>query len=195
MNQHAKWAAPVLLVLLAGPAAALGQDTASGGGGDSAAYTIQPGDVLEVSVWKEPDLQREVLVRPDGAFDFPLIGEVHVSGKSVEDVRTEITGRLARFVPDLVVTVLVKQVDGNRIYVYGQVNKPGSFVVNPNVDVIQALSLAGGTTAFASVDDIRVLRRENGTQRAIPFNYGEVSRGRNLEQNIMLKAGDVVLVP
>jgi polysaccharide export outer membrane protein len=194
MNQYAKLAA-LLLVLLAGPAAALGQDAANGSAGDSAAYTIQPGDVLEVSVWKEPDLQREVLVRPDGAFDFPLIGEVQVSGKSVEDVRTEITGRLARFVPDLVVTVLVKEVDGNRIYVYGQVNKPGSFVVNPNVDVIQALSLAGGTTAFASVDDIRVLRRENGAQRAIPFKYSEVSRGRNLEQNIMLKAGDVVLVP
>jgi polysaccharide export outer membrane protein len=158
-------------------------------------YTVQPGDVLEISVWKEPDLQREVIVRPDGAFTFPLADEIKAVGKTVVDIRAELSERLTRFIPDLVVTVMVKEIQGNRIYVIGQVNKPGSYVVNPSVDIVQALSLAGGTTPFASLNEIRILRREAGKQTALTFNYGDVSRGRNLDQNIVLRAGDVVLVP
>lgn len=158
-------------------------------------YSVQPGDVLEISVWKEPDLQREVLVRPDGAFAFPLIGEVSARKKSVEELRVEIRERLERFIPDLVVTVMVKQVNGNRIYVSGQVKNPGSYVVNPSVNVMQALSLAGGLTAFAAKDEIRILRKEGTRQVAIAFKYSEVSKGRNLGQNLQLRAGDVVSVP
>jgi polysaccharide export outer membrane protein len=159
------------------------------------AYEVQPGDVLEISVWKEPELQREVLVRPDGAFSFPLSGEIDARNKTVNDLRLEVTARLARYIPELVVTVTVVQINGNKVYVIGQVNQPGVFVVNPRVDVMQALSMAGGTTPFADVNDIRILRRKGGKQTAIQFRYLDVARGRSLEQNIMLESGDVVVVP
>jgi polysaccharide export outer membrane protein len=158
-------------------------------------YKILPGDVLQVSVWKEPDLQLELLVRPDGAVSFPLAGEMSTRNKSVSELQDELKDRLARFINEPVVTVSVKEVLGNKIYVIGQVNNPGEFVVNPQVDVLQALSMAGGTTAFADLDNIRILRRNRGVQTALSFNYKEVLRGRNLAQNVMLKSGDVVVVP
>lgn len=158
-------------------------------------YEIQPGDVLQISVWREEDLDRQVLVRPDGGLSFPLAGDVSAVGKTVEDLRAELAERLARFIPDLVVTVSVQEINGNKIFVIGQVNQPGEFVVNPRVDVMQALSLAGGTTPFASPNDIFVLRREAGGQKTLPFRFDSVVRGRNLEQNIILRSGDVVVVP
>ncbi|HEX7236737.1 MAG TPA: polysaccharide biosynthesis/export family protein [Gammaproteobacteria bacterium] len=158
-------------------------------------YEVQPSDVLQISVWKEPDLTQQVIVRPDGAFSLPLVGEVNAVGKTVEELRKELVQALTRIIPDVVVTVAVLEIKGNKIYVIGQVNKPGEFIVNPRVDVIQALSLAGGTTAFASPNEIFVLRRDNGQQRRLPFNYDAVLRGRDLEQNVLLRAGDVVVVP
>jgi polysaccharide export outer membrane protein len=158
-------------------------------------YEVQPSDVLQVSVWKEPELTQQVVVRPDGAFSFPLVGEVNAVGKSVEDLRRELVQQLGRIIPDVVVTVSVLEIRGNKIYVIGQVNQPGEFIVNPRVDVMQALSLAGGTTAFASPSQIFVLRRDGGEQRRLPFNFDSVLRGRDLEQNVLLRSGDVVVVP
>jgi polysaccharide biosynthesis/export protein len=158
-------------------------------------YEVQPSDVLQVSVWREPELSQQVLVRPDGAFSFPLAGEISAVGKTVEELRLELIERLGRYIPDLVVTVSVLEIRGNKIYVIGQVNQPGEFVVNPRVDVMQALSLAGGTTAFASTSEMFVLRRDNGQQRRLPFNFDAVLRGRELEQNVLLRTGDVVVVP
>jgi len=158
-------------------------------------YRINAGDTLEISVWKEEDLQREVLVRPDGAFSFPLAGELNAKGRTVSDIRSELESRLSRYIPDLVITVTVIDVAGNRIFVIGQVNNPGAFVMNPVLDVMQALSLAGGTTPFAGLKDIRILRREDGVQRAIRFDFTEVSKGEGLQQNIILESGDVVVVP
>ena len=159
-------------------------------------YYVQAGDILEVSVWKEEDLQKEVLVRPDGRISFPLIGDINVAGRTIDQLRLEITDRLVKFIPDLTVTVTIQSINGNRIYVIGKVNSPGSFVVNPRVDVMQALSLAGGTTAFAALDDIIILRRESdGSQRAISFKYKDVARGRSLDQNVILHSGDIVVVP
>jgi len=158
-------------------------------------YEVQPSDVLQVSVWREPELSQQVLVRPDGAFSFPLAGEINAVGKTVEELRRELVERLGRYIPDLVVTVSVLEIKGNKIYVIGQVNTPGEFIVNPRVDVMQALSLAGGTTAFASPSEIFVLRRDNGQQRRLPFNFDAVLRGRDLEQNVLLRTGDVVVVP
>lgn len=162
---------------------------------DSPAYHIQPGDVLQVSVWKETDLQAEVLVRPDGAFSFPLAGDVDTRGKSVEALRTELTERLQRYIPNPVVTVAVRQIVGNRIFVLGQVNRPGDFQFSRPVDVMQALSMAGGTTSFAALNDIVILRRESGRLQTIRFHYGEVARGRDLAQNILLNSGDTIVVP
>lgn len=182
---------PILIVMLYGFTAAHAQENAAAG----QAYKIQPGDLLFVSVWKEPELQKEVLVRPDGAVSFPLAGEINTRGKTVEELRIELTGLLSRYIPDLVVTVSVLEINGNKVFVIGQVNNPGEFIVNPRVDVIQALSMAGGTTPFADLKNIRILRRTGDEQTALKFQYDDVIRGRRLEQNIVLESGDVVVVP
>jgi polysaccharide biosynthesis/export protein len=160
-----------------------------------AAYRLQPGDVLAVDVWKEKELQQEVLIRPDGGITFPLAGELVAAGRSVEDVRRDLAARLNHYIPDAVVTVGVKTVAGNRVYVIGKVNRAGDYMLIRPTDVMQALSLAGGTTPFADTNSIKVLRRENGTERAFEFRYGDVERGRHLEQNILLQGGDTVVVP
>ena len=159
------------------------------------AYTVLPGDVLQISVWKEPDLQLEVLVRPDSAFSFPLAGDISTKGLSVVGLQAELTKRLGRYISSPVVTVSVKEVLGNRVYVIGQVNRPGEFVVNPHVDVMQALSMAGGLTAFAATNDIKILRRTGSRQTALSFKYNDVLKGRDLQQNIVLQSGDIVVVP
>ena len=159
------------------------------------AYQVQPGDLLQISVWKEPDLQQQVLVRPDGAFSFPLVGEINGLNRTVEELRVELSTKLSRYIPDLVVTVSVLEINGNKIYVMGQVNQPGEFVVNPRVDVMQALAMAGGTTPFAALNDIKILRRTGDRQMVLNFQYNNVARGRNLEQNIVLQSGDIVVVP
>jgi polysaccharide export outer membrane protein len=134
-------------------------------------------------------------VRPDGGLSFPLVGDVAASGKTVTALREEFTERLKRYVPSPVVTVAVKQINGNHIYVVGKVQRPGEFPFGRPLDVMQALSLAGGATPFASVNDIVILHRENGQQRAIRFHYSDVARGKNLAQNIQLQSGDIVVVP
>ena len=188
-----RWACGALLAVLAAAAAlAAAPETAA----PEAPYTVKPGDTLMVSVWKEPELHRPVLVEPDGTFSFPLCGQIDARGKTVGQLQQEITGHLSRFITDPVVTVSLQKISGNRIYVIGQVNKPGAFIVNPRVDVIQAISMAGGTTPFASLGSIKIIRHAaNGEQQALPFNYNDVVHGNNLEQNIMLEAGDVVVVP
>jgi polysaccharide export outer membrane protein len=158
-------------------------------------YRINAGDTLEISVWREDTLQREVVVRPDGAFSFPLAGELLAKGRTVSAIRSELEERLTPFIPDLVVTVTVIDVNGNSIFVIGQVNRAGQFVMNPVLDVVQALALAGGMTTFADLKAILILRREDGVQTATRFDYTQVVQGRSLEQNIQLRSGDVVVVP
>jgi polysaccharide biosynthesis/export protein len=163
---------------------------------ESPGYTVQPGDILEINVWKEEGLLKEVIVRPDGGITFPLIGDLKAQGLGLVEVEKVITEKLSQFIAEPVVTVSALQLLGNKVYVIGQVNKPGEYVVNRQVDVMQALSMAGGMTAFASVNNIIILRRDDqGKQRAIEFQYGDVEDGDDLEQNIMLKSGDVVVVP
>jgi polysaccharide export outer membrane protein len=178
--------------------AALAPHTAAFSADDSkpvAQYRVQPGDVLSVSVWKEEDLTQEVIVRPDGQITFPLVGEAKAAGDSIEHLRLLISERLKKYIPDPVVTVSVRQLAGNTIYVLGKVNRPGVFPIVRNVDVMQALSLAGGTSTYAALNDIKILRRENGKLRALSFKYAEVEKGKRLEQNVVLRAGDVVVVP
>lgn len=158
-------------------------------------YSVLPGDVLRISVWKEPDLQLDVLVRPDSAFSFPLAGDISTKGRSVVELQTELASRLSRYISSPVVTISVSEVLGNKIYVIGQVNDPGDFVVNPQVDVIQALSMAGGLTPFADSNEIKILRRSGEIQTAILFKYNDVLKGKNLAQNIVLQSGDIVVVP
>lgn len=161
----------------------------------SAPYRIQPGDVLVVSVWKEPELQMDVVVRPDGGVSFPLCSDMAAAGGSVEDLRQKLDAGLRKYIADPVVTVAVKVPAGSRIYVVGKVNHPGEFPLGRPLDVMQALALAGGATPFAELNDIRVLRREGEQQVALRFRYGDAERGRALEQNILLQSGDTVVVP
>jgi polysaccharide biosynthesis/export protein len=183
----------VVFSLLALASAAQAQEDSPGA--NEPGYRVNAGDRLDISVWKEEDLQRQVLVRPDGAFSFPLAGQIMAEGRTVAQIQAELESRLARYIPDLVSTVTVVDVNGNRIFVIGQVNTPGSFVMNPVLDVMQALAMAGGTTPFAALKDIRILRRQEGVQRAYGFDYTEVADGRSLEQNVQLQSGDVVVVP
>jgi polysaccharide export outer membrane protein len=158
-------------------------------------YRIHAGDEVEISVWKEIDLLRKTVVRPDGKFTFPLVGEVAAAGRSAEQVNADITARLKKYIPEPVVTVSVTGIEGNRIYVIGQVNKPGAYVMNPQYTVLQAMSVAAGATPYAALNDIMILRGTGTGQKSIPFRYSDVSKGRNLEQNILLESGDVVVVP
>ncbi len=160
------------------------------------AYLVQPGDILEVNVWKEEGLLQEVLVRPDGGISFPLVGDFKAQGLSLEQIQKKISDALSTYISDPVVTVSAKQLLGNRIYVIGKVNKPDQYLMTSKIDVMQALSMAGGMTPFASVNNIVILRRDNtGKQKAIEFEYGDVEDGDDLEQNIILQSGDVIVVP
>ncbi len=158
-------------------------------------YKLQPGDMLQVSVWKETELQSEVLIRPDGGISFALAGDLQAAGLTADKLREELQLRVRKLVPDAVVTVSVKSPSGNRIYVIGKVNHPGDFALLRPVDVLQAISMAGGVTPFASTNKIRVLHREGLEQKSVRFRYDDVAKGHNLGQNILLQSGDTVIVP
>ncbi len=177
-----------MLAIVINAYAAAGKD----GGGD---YQIGPEDILDISVWREKDLQREVIVRPDGWLTFPLVGNVEAAGRTPQQLESEIRQRLRKFIPDPVVTVSVKKIQGLKIFVTGRVGKPGEYMVGRYVDILQALTLAGGLTPFAKEDKIKVLRKQGGKEVVIPFDYSEVKKGKRLEQNITLRSGDVIVVP
>ncbi len=158
-------------------------------------YRLGAEDIMLVSVWKDEQLTREVVVRPDGMFSFPLVGDIQAEDRTVEDIRGELVKRLTKYIPNPNVSVAVTKVVSNKVYVVGRVNKPGEYLVGHYTDVLQALSLAGGLTPFAAENDIKVMRRVRGEQYAIPFRYGDLRKGRDLEQNIILQRGDVVMVP
>jgi polysaccharide export outer membrane protein len=183
------------LVVCRLPAVAAGTDAAPADPISSATYQIQPGDVLLVSVWKETDLTSEVLVRPDGGMSFALAGEMPAAGHTVPELTALLEKRIRKYEPDAVVTISIKTASGNRVYVIGKVNHPGDFPINRPIDVMQALSLAGGATPFADTNAIRILRRDGARETAISFRYGDIEHGRKLSQNILLQSGDTVVVP
>jgi polysaccharide export outer membrane protein len=158
-------------------------------------YLIGPGDILDISVWKEEALTKSVVVLPDGKISFPLIGQVQAAGRTVDDLKQEISKRIVKFAPKEEVNVEVKQVNSMLVYVIGRVNQPGRFVLNTNVDVLQALSIAGGLNPFAKRSQIKVFRKEGVKTTILRFNYDEVTDGEKLEQNVTLKRGDVVVAP
>ena len=160
-------------------------------------YQINAGDILEIFVWNEETLTREVRVRPDGFISLPLAGEFRAGGQTPAQLTATITSALNEYLNDsAVVTVSLRAMDGNIIYVLGKVNRPGAFPVATKVDVTQALAWAGGLSTFADEGDIQVLRRDaDGLQRAMSFDYSEVKSGEKLRHNIVLQSGDVVIVP
>jgi polysaccharide biosynthesis/export protein len=162
---------------------------------DIPSYKINPGDILEISVWKEESLQRELRVLPDGTISFPLAGHIKVSDKTVMDVQNILISKLSEYISDPVVNISVKSVDGNVVYVIGQVRNPGTFIMYKPMDVMQMLSLAGGLTAFAKANSIVILRGQGEHAQAIEFEYGELEDGDDLDKNHMLQSGDVIVVP
>ena len=158
-------------------------------------YVIGPDDELDISVWKEPDVSRTVPVRPDGKISLPLLNDIQAAGLTPMQLQTVVTGALKKFITGPQVTVIVTKINSRRIYVMGEVARPGAFPMLPNMTILQALSTAGGFSQYAKLSAIYLLRTENGRQATYPFNYKEVIRGRRPEQNIGLKPGDTVVVP
>ncbi len=162
---------------------------------DQDKYPLGPEDSIEISVWKEPELTKQLVVRPDGKITYPLIGEVQASGQTVKQLQAEILQRLEKYVTDAHVTVILLKAQNYKIYVTGRVNKPGEFVIGKPVNVMQAISMAGGLTPFAAPGSITVLRSLGGKEEVFSFNYKDVAKGQFLEQNRTLLPGDVVVVP
>ncbi len=158
-------------------------------------YVIGAEDVLNISVWKEPEVTRTVPVRPDGKISLPLINDIQAAGLTPAQLTGLITEKLNKYFTDPQVTVIVTAINSRRIYILGEVNRSGAYPLLPKMTVLQALSGAGGFSQFANLKGIYVLREENGKQIKFPFNYKEVVKGNRPEQNILLKPGDTIVVP
>ena len=159
------------------------------------AYLVQPGDVLEIFVWKEPELSRKVLVRPDGFISFPLVQDLKAAGSAPSDLKRAIEDKLKDYVSAPNVTVVVDSIRSYTVFVVGKVQKPGEFLREQPVSVLQSLSLAGGFQEYANRDSITVFRNRPSGNMVFKFNYDEVVEGKKASQNIILSSGDVVVVP
>ena len=158
-------------------------------------YLIGPTDILQIYVWKEPELTRDIIVMPDGKITFPLIGEIQAQGRTVTDLKKTITEKLENYVTAPEVTVIVNESRSRRIYTHGKLIRPGPYPLEPDMTVLQSLSTAGGFAEWADEKRILIIRREAGKEVQIRFNYKEYISGDNLEQNILLKPNDTIVVP
>ena len=158
-------------------------------------YVVHPSDILEISIYGETDMIRELVVRPDGRVSFPLIGDIRVAGRSTTEIKQLIDEQVSTYIPEASSTVIVKQLGSLKYYVVGEVANPGMFNISTQITVLQALSLAGGMKTFADEDNIKIIRGHGKDTKRIRFDYGEAKKGEHLEQNILLHRGDVVLVP
>ena len=158
-------------------------------------YVIGGQDVLDISVWKEAELTRTVPVRPDGKISLPLLNDVQAAGLTPTQLAAQITESLKKFVTNPQVTVIISQINSQRIYILGEVNRAGAYPLLPNMTILQGLSSAGGFTQFANLKKIYMFRTENGKQVKYPFNYRDVISGKATDENIALKAGDTIVVP
>ena len=203
-NRRCKYGLLLLSVILLVPASRAQQAATQQKPSEAAAasenrpeplYVIQPNDLLEIFVWKEPELTRKVLVRPDGRISFPLVQDMQASGISPGELKDKIETRLKEYLNAPNVTIIVEAIQSYRIYVVGKVQKPGAIVVEKPVTVLQALALAGGFQDFAKDGEITVIRSLSKENIVFEFNYREVIKGRQPQQNILLRSGDVVVVP
>jgi polysaccharide export outer membrane protein len=160
-----------------------------------AGYVIGADDVLSIVYWRDKDMTTDVVVRPDGKISLPLLNEVMASGSTPAQLREQLMGLSKRFFEDPSITVIVKQINSRKVFITGEVTRPGPYPLNGPTNVLQLLALAGGLKEYADSRKIVVVRTENGQPRSFPFNYKEVTAGRALTQNIELKPGDTVVVP
>jgi polysaccharide export outer membrane protein len=158
-------------------------------------YIIGPDDILNVVFWRDKEMSSDVVVRPDGQITLPLINDVQAGGLTPDQLRAGIHKEASKFIEDPRVSVVVKQINSRRVFVIGLVGKPGAYPLSNPTTVLQLLSMAGGVGEFADHKKIIVMRNEDGTQKALKFNYKDVIQGKNLKQNILLQPGDTVVVP
>ena len=158
-------------------------------------YVIGPEDVLQVLYWREKELSAEVTVRPDGMITLPLLNDVQASGLTPEQLRDRVSEAARRFIEDPSVNVVVKQINSRKVFITGQVAKPGAYALTSPTTVLQLIAMAGGLSEFADQNGITIMRTENGKPLSLPFRYKDVVRRRNLQQNIELRPGDTVIVP
>ena len=199
------YASAAVALLLISTAAIGGQNTTGQAGSSDAtaaqtvqndpSYKIGAQDVLSISVWKDPELTQTVPVRPDGKISMPLLNDVQSAGLTPTELRDNITEGLKKFVTDPVVTVVVTQINSQRVYITGEVTRPGAFSLLPGMTILQALSSAGGFTNFANTKKIYMFRMVNGKRVEFPFDYKAVIHGKKLDQNVVLQAGDTIVVP
>jgi polysaccharide export outer membrane protein len=158
-------------------------------------FVIGPDDVLAIIFWREQDLSSEVAVRPDGKISLPLLNEIQAAGLTPEQLRATLTQAANRYVEDPAVTVVVKAINSRKVFITGQVSKPGPYALSGPTTVLQLIAMAGGVEEYAKADRIVVMRTEGGRTISRKFNYKQVSQGKNLQQNIELKPGDTIIVP
>jgi polysaccharide biosynthesis/export protein len=159
-------------------------------------YVIGPSDILAINVWKEPDISRSVPVRSDGKISLPLVGELQAGGQTPKQLEQDITKKLASYISEPEVTVMVQETKSQRVNILGQVARPGAYQLTSSMTVLDAIATAGGFKDFAKQKNIYILRQKaDGTQVRLPFNYKDVIKGKNVEQNIKLEARDTVVIP
>ena len=160
-----------------------------------AGFTIGPEDVLGVLVWREPDVSGDVTVRPDGMVTLPLIREVKAAGLTPNELADRIQQSIREFITDAAVTVVVRQMNSRRVFITGEVARPGAYPLLSTMTVLQLIAVAGGLNEYAESKNISIMRIEAGKTRTMPFDYKNVASGKKAEQNIALKPGDTVVVP
>jgi polysaccharide export outer membrane protein len=158
-------------------------------------YVIGADDVVSIEFWRDKDLSTEAVVRPDGKISVPLLNDVAAAGLTPEQLRQALMIGARRYVEEPNITIVVKQINSRKVFITGEVEKPGSFPLKGPTTVVQLIAMAGGLREYADVKRIFIVRSEGGRQTTHPFNYSDVLKGRNLTQNIELKPGDTVIVP
>nr|AHN98017.1 periplasmic protein involved in polysaccharide export [uncultured bacterium lac193] len=177
---------------------ASGKRTASAPAPDAAVpagYTIGAEDVLNVVFWREPDMSAEVVVRPDGKISLPLLNDVAALGLTPDQLRGLLTEQARKFIAEPSVSVVIKQIHSRKVFITGNVERPGSYGIGSPMTVLQLIAMAGGLREYADAKHIVIARTENGKSISLPFNYNDISKNKNLQQNVELKPGDTVIVP
>jgi polysaccharide export outer membrane protein len=169
--------------------------TASTGMPTPTDYVIGPDDVLGIVFWRDTEMTGDVTVRPDGNITLPLLRDIKAAGLRPDELREAITKAASKLIADPNVSVVVRQINSRNVFITGQVARPGAYPVSGQMTVVQLIAIAGGLSEYADGGKIGVVRTENGKAIRLPFNYGDVMRGKKLEQNVVLRPGDQVMVP
>jgi polysaccharide biosynthesis/export protein len=188
--------APATAAPSAVPSAPATSATAAGAGVTVPAdYTIGPEDVLSIVYWRDKDMSSDVAVRPDGKISLPLLNDVQAAGLTPAQLREKLVDASKKYIEDPNITVVVQKMNSRKVFITGEVDKPGPYALFGPMSVLQLISMAGGLREYADSKKILVVRTDNGKQVTFPFNYKDVVTGKNLKQNIELKSGDTVVVP